>query len=255
MRSNSGRLPRSRKSPAERGQHAAIVLAGGRSAEQRDGPDLAFLPLAGRRLVSRALASLTDHTDVVHAVVAVHESDRSATSEVLDREVPDLSYELVPAGLSSQQTIGLALEMLATAISEERYELVLIHDAALPLVPPHLVREVIAAAQRWGSAVPYLGIDDFVWIDRMGAALRFSGSDGRIQVQMPQAFRAEELLHAYRQSTKEGFVAGSATEAVERYCGRRVRGVPGDTRNVEVRSPRDLFAAEGLLAALNYVVS
>ena len=49
--------------------------------------------------------------------------------------------------------------------------------------------------------------------------------------------------------------SGTATEAVERYCGRRVRGVPGDTRNVEIRSPHDLFAAEGLLAALHYVVA
>jgi 2-C-methyl-D-erythritol 4-phosphate cytidylyltransferase len=238
-----------------RREHAVIVLAGGRSAEQRDGPDLALLPLAGRRLVSRALASLTDNTDVVHAVVAVHANDRSAIADVLDREVPDLSYELVSAELSSQQTISAAVEALARSIDDEQYELVLIHDAALPLVPPHLVREVIAAARRWGSAVPYLGIDDFVWMDRMGAALRFSGNDGRIQVQMPQAFRADELLHAYRRSAAEGFVAGSATEAVERYCGRRVRGVPGDTRNVEVRTPRDLFAAEGLLAALHYVVS
>jgi len=232
-----------------------ILLAGGRSAEQPDGPDLALLPLAGRRLVSRALASLTDNTGVTHAVIAVHPSDRARAVEAIDREVPGLSYELVPAGLSSQQTILAASEVLASAAGGDAYELVLIHDAAMPLVPPHLVRNVIAAARRWGSAVPYLGLDDFVWIDRMGAALRFSGNDDRIQVQMPQAFRADELLHAYRRSAGEGFVAGSATEAVERYCGRRVRGVPGDTRNVEVKSPNDLFAAEGLLAALNYVVA
>lgn len=235
--------------------HAAIVLAGGRLAEQTDGPDVSLLPLAGRRLLSRALASLTENTGVSHVVVAVYDSDRAAARAVIDREVPGLSYELVAAGLSSQQTLQIAAEALADRIDAGEFELVVVHDAAMPLVAPHLVRNVIAAAQRWGSAVPYLGIDDFVWIDRMGAALRFSGSNDHVQVQFPHAFRAAELLHAYRQSAHEGFLTGTTTEAIERYCGRRVRGVPGDTRNVEIRSPRDLFAAEGLLAALHYVVT
>lgn len=235
--------------------HAAILLAGGRSAQQREGPDVSLLPLAGRRLVSRALGSLTDQTGVSHVVVAVHETDMDAVAAILEREAADHSYELVAAQLSSQQTVLAAVEALAHTIDDNGFDLVVVHDAALPLVSPHLVRSVVAAATRWGAAVPYLGLDDFVWIDRMGAALRFSGNDDRVQVQYPQAFRADELLHAYRRSASEGFVAGTATEAVERYCGRRVRGVPGDTRNVEIRTPRDLFAAEGLLATWHYVVA
>ena len=235
--------------------HAAILLAGGRSARQREGPDVSLLPLAGRRLASRALASLTEQTGVSHVVVAVHDSDRDAIAAILDREVPGHSYELVAAQLSTQQTVLAGVEALAADIADDRYDLVVVHDAAWPLASPHLVRSVVAAATRWGAAVPYLGLDDFVWIDRMGAALRFSGNDGRVKVQSPQAFRADELLHACRRSASEGFLAGTTTEAVERYCGRRVRGVPGDTRNVEIRTPRDLFAAEGLLAALHYVVA
>jgi len=249
------RVSRPARNHASTARHAAILLAGGRSAQQRSGPDVAFLPLAGRRLVSRALASLTEETGVSHVAIAVHESDLPTARSTLAREAVGISYELVPAGLSTQQTVHLALEALAERIEDGAYEMVLVHDSAMPLVPPHLVRNVIAAAQRWGSAVPYLGIDDFVWIDRMGAALRFSGNNDQIQVQLPQAFRADDLLHAYRGSAAEGFLVGSATEAVERYCGRRVRGVPGDTRNVEIRSPHDLFAAEGLLAALHYVVA
>ena len=243
------------RAPSNQRGHVAIVLAGGRSAAQPDGPDLALLPLAGRRLVSRAVESLTDNTGVRDVVVAVHDSDRSTAHTVLEREVPNQSCELSSAGLSSQQTVYRALEALAERIDAGGYDLVLLHDAAMPLVPPHLVRTVVAAATRWGSAVPYLGLDDYVWIDRMGAALRFSGVGDRVQVQCPQAFRATDLLHAYRRSASEGYVVGSATEAVERYCGRRVRGVPGDTRNMEIRSPNDLFAAEGLLAALRYVVA
>lgn len=236
-------------------RHAAILLAGGRSAEQRDGPDVAFLPLAGRRLVSRAVTSLAERTGVDHVAVCVYDSDRPTARAVMDREASGISYELVTAGLSTQQTLHHALEALAGRIEAGRCELVLVHDAAMPLVPPHLVRSVIAAARRWGYAVPYLGVDDYVWIDRMGAALRFSGGADRVQVQCPQAFRAVDLLHAYRQSAREGFLVGSATEAVERYCGRRVRGIPGDTRNVEIRTPHDIFAAEGLLATLHYVVT
>src|SRR5690348_17860781 len=101
------------RAPSNQRGHVAIVLAGGRSAGQPDGPDLALLPLAGRRLVSRAVESLTDNTGVRHVVVAVHDSDRSTASTVLEREVPSQSWELSAAGLSSQQTVYRALEALA----------------------------------------------------------------------------------------------------------------------------------------------
>lgn len=233
---------------------AAVILAGGRSADQQSGPDVALLPLAGRRLLSRAVASLTYDTGVRHVVIAVHDDDHDAAAEAIRREVGDISHEFVPAGLSAEQSFARGLEALAEPITRGEYAMVMLHDAAFPMVAPHLVRDVLRAAERWGAAVPYLGLDDFVWINRMGAPLRFSGKD-QVRIQMPQTFRAGELLDAYRDAAAEGFLTGTAIEAIERYCGRRVRGVPGDTRNVEIRSPHDLLAAEGLLAALHYVVT
>jgi 2-C-methyl-D-erythritol 4-phosphate cytidylyltransferase len=245
--------PVSVRRPRE-GGHAGVLLAGGRSAAQPHGPDVATLSLAGRRLVSRSLAALTQETGVAHVVVVVHRDDQEVVEQALQREAPGVSVQLVPAGLSVQQSLYAALSAIAEDIRAGRYDLVVIHDAARPLAGPALARSVIEAAHRWGAAVPHLGPADYVWIDDRGASQRFSDRDNFVHIQWPQAYRAADLLHAYQRSAAEGFLAGTAVEAVQRHCGQRVHAVPGSTRNIHIRTPTDLFTAEGLLAEMHYLV-
>ncbi|MBX6370872.1 MAG: 2-C-methyl-D-erythritol 4-phosphate cytidylyltransferase [Acidothermus sp.] len=247
------KLPFPLESRRPASSHAAVVLAGGRVAGPRLGPDIALLSLAGRRLLSRAVATLLDDTGVTQIVIVIDPADADNARALLSRELGDVPCIFASGGFAVQASLANGVEVLADAITRGAYDLIVVHDAAFALAPPHLVREVIATARHFGAAVPYIGLDDFVWIDRMGTPLRF-GRDDRIHIQTPQAFRAVELLHACRRAALEHFAVGTTAEAMERYCGRRVRGVPGDTRNVAIRSPLDLFAAEGVLATSHYAL-
>jgi 2-C-methyl-D-erythritol 4-phosphate cytidylyltransferase len=114
---------------------------------------------------------------------------------------------------------------------------VLIHDAARPLVSDDVVARVLAPlAEGWDGAVPALPVGD---------TLKRVGSDGGVQetvsrdglwaVQTPQAFAADVLRRAQAD-------AGNATDCagLVEAAGGRVRVVEGDPRLLKVTSAADL---------------
>jgi 2-C-methyl-D-erythritol 4-phosphate cytidylyltransferase len=69
-----------------------------------------------------------------------------------------------------------------------------------------------------------------------------------VLVQMPQGFAAADLLRYYDREEQLAYPSGSALDVYERHSGRRVRALPGESRNVHILSGEDIFVAEALLA-------
>ena len=121
---------------------------------------------------------------------------------------------------------------------------VLVHDAARPLVSDDVVERVLAPlSEGWDGAVPGLPVGD---------TLKRVGSDGGIKetvprdglwaVQTPQAFAAETL----RRAQSIGVDATDCAGLVE-LAGGRVKVVEGDPRLLKVTSEADLETVAGWL--------
>ena len=114
---------------------------------------------------------------------------------------------------------------------------VLVHDAARPLVSDEVVERVLAPlSEGWDGVVPGLPVGD---------TLKRVASDGRVQetvgreglwaVQTPQAFAAEALRRAQANGDEATDCAGLVEAA-----GGRVKVVEGDPRLLKVTSAADL---------------
>jgi 2-C-methyl-D-erythritol 4-phosphate cytidylyltransferase len=121
---------------------------------------------------------------------------------------------------------------------------VLVHDAARPLVSDEVVERVLAPlSEGWDGAVPGLPVGD---------TLKRVGSDGGVEetvareglwaVQTPQAFVAETL----RRAQTGGADATDCAGLVEA-TGGRVKVVEGDPRLLKVTSEADLETVAGWL--------
>ena len=114
---------------------------------------------------------------------------------------------------------------------------VLVHDAARPLVTDDVVERVLAPlSEGWDGAVPALPIGDT--LKRVGAdggVQETVSRDGLWAVQTPQAFVADVLRRAQTS-------AGDATDCagLVEASGGRVRVVEGDPRLLKVTSAADL---------------
>lgn len=234
------------------GTAAGIVLAGGSGSRLGADGNKAYVPLAGRRVLSWSLNAFAQLSEVSRLVLVIREEDRALAQEVVDREVPDGTVELVTGGPSRHASEHRALAHLRAAIESAQIDTVLVHDAARPLLTPTLARAVLAAAWEWGGAIPAIPDDSLVAVDETGRVVADDRPSQIVRAQTPQAFEASRLLAAYEAAGREGFEGSDTSACAERYTDLTIRYVLGDPRNLKVTYPQDLFLAERLLAAANY---
>jgi len=122
---------------------------------------------------------------------------------------------------------------------------VLVHDAARPLLEDAVVERVLAPlSEGWDGVVPGLPVADTLKrLDADGAVCETVPRDGLWAVQTPQAFVAPVLRR----------VCGSGGEATDcaalvEAAGGRVTVVEGDERLLKVTTPADLDKVSSWLA-------
>ena len=137
---------------------AAIVPAAGRGERLGPGVPKALRLLGGVPLLVHAVRALVQSRLVDVVVVAAPPGDVAAVRGLLDDHELPKDVEVVAGGSTRQESVRLALVSLP-----EDVDVVLVHDAARPLVPAELV-DAVAQAVRAGAdaVVPTLPVTDTV---------------------------------------------------------------------------------------------
>ncbi|HVG72272.1 MAG TPA: 2-C-methyl-D-erythritol 4-phosphate cytidylyltransferase [Vicinamibacterales bacterium] len=215
---------------------SAIIAAGGRGLRFGGGQPKQLATLGGRTILQRSVDAFID-SDVVAEVVVALPASLAADPPVYlrSRAKPVL---IVDGGERRQDSVRHAFERI-----DRRSEVVVIHDAARPLVTDALIRRTIDAAFATGAAIAALRASDTV--KRADAAGRIAETLPRDRIylaQTPQAFRVDVLRHALT-------IRADATDeaALAEQAGHPVQLVEGDPRNVKITTPEDLELAERLL--------
>jgi 2-C-methyl-D-erythritol 4-phosphate cytidylyltransferase len=236
---------------------AGVVLASGSGTRVGAELNKVYLPLAGRRVVAWSVSALARVAGVGVLVLVVRPQDRALVDEVLSdaallAELGGTPVDVVHGGASRQESELMALNHLGGPIADGRIDIVLIHDAARPLVTPELAAAVLRGAREFGGVIPGLPRTDLVAVGEQGDpdGERVSSADlGRVvTVQTPQGFPAAALLAAYRQAAADDFVGTDTAACMARYSTVPTRCIPGDERNIKITYPYDVAIAERLLA-------
>jgi 2-C-methyl-D-erythritol 4-phosphate cytidylyltransferase len=220
---------------------AAVVPAAGRGQRLGVGRAKALHPLGGEPMLAHSVRTLAaGPVDLV--VVAVPPGRADEVSALLAAAHEGAELLVVEGGDTRSDSVRRSLAVLPASV-----EVVLVHDAARPLVPGSLVDAVVAAVQGGADAVvPGLAVVDTVkQVDADGAVVATVDRAALRAVQTPQGFRRAVLQSAYG-----GPDAGEATDDaghVERQGGRVVV-VPGSEEAFKVTRPLDLLLAEAVLA-------
>lgn len=233
------------------GSVAAVVLAGGSGTRVGADRNKAYLSLAGRTVAAWSLDVFAGLPAVGRRILVIRPEDREVAAEIIDRELGDASVEVIEGGSSRHGSEWAALTHLREDIDRGTVDLVLLHDAARPLVTRALVQAVIETAAESGGAMPGLVDDDLGLVDDDGRLqpARAPGTGTLVRTQTPQGFLARPLIAAYERANAEGFEGTDTASTVLRYSDVTIRPVPGDTRNLKITYAQDLITAADILAA------
>ncbi len=199
----------------------------------------ALVPLAGTPLFLHSLRVFAGLPFVREIAVVLPAEWVERIRKTLGRRLEALKVTtLVPGGARRQDSVRIGLEATLSPI-------VLVHDAARPLVSREAVADVVRSAARHGAAVlAHSAVDTIKIAD---ARRRVVSTPDRARVwhaQTPQGFRRTVLLNAYAVNGRRD--ATDDVQLVER-AGGKVVIVPGPPSNFKVTTPEDLARASGLL--------
>ncbi len=145
----------------------------------------------------------------------------------------------VPGGAERQDSVRAGLE----ALVPHAPDMVLVHDAARPWIPPGTIEALIGALTDLHGAIPAVPVADTLKRARDGLIGETVARDGLFRAQTPQAFRFGTLLDLHRQA---GPGATDDAALLER-AGLPVGLVPGHEDNIKLTYPEDLVRLERLL--------
>ncbi|MEW2292184.1 2-C-methyl-D-erythritol 4-phosphate cytidylyltransferase [Streptomyces sp. NPDC006743] len=242
----------SRPSPAQaRSQTpvAVVIPAAGRGVRLGPGAPKALRTLNGTPMLIHAVRAMAASRAVALVIVVAPPGGAAEVTALLDSHaLPERTcFLVVPGGESRQESVRLGLDALPPG-----HDIVLVHDAARPLVPVDTVDAVIDAVREGAAAVvPALPLADTVKEVEPAAAagdpepVLATPDRSRLRaVQTPQGFDRATLVRAHESVTDNVTDDASMVEQL----GERVVAVPGHEEAFKVTRPLDLVLAEAVLA-------
>jgi len=222
-----------------------IVLAAGSGNRFGHTTNKVWLPLSGRRIISRSITNASKNFKHGRVVLVIHPGDEELARKTLEREVRGIDVEIVFGGLTRHESEYNALMYLAPAIRAGELEVVLIHDGARPLATPALFTEIAESALRHGGAIPTIAVDAY--------EMETLQKDKVVRVQTPQGFHAKDLLEAYIKAASDGFTGTDTAACMEKYFPDvKTVAISANVSNVKITYPQDLAIAEHVLAQRGY---
>lgn len=225
------------------GPVVALVVAAGSGIRLGGEVPKALRTVGGETLIARSVRQLaaggTDAAVVIVAPGLADEFERALASA-------PIPCGIVVGGAERQHSVANGLFALAEEGELDAVSVVLIHDAARPLVPAAVVARVVEAVRAGADAVvPVVPVHDTIRqivaagstvIDR--ASLR--------AVQTPQGFAPDVILHAHRLLAETGITVTDDAAAAE-FIGHSVTLVEGAPEAFKITGPFDLVVAESVL--------
>lgn len=222
-----------------------IIPAGGIGARFGASHPKQFLDLAGTPMLVRTCRAFLEVTAIRWLVVA-------APSAYLDQTIELLHTHLTPGqtdrlrvtvgGATRQDSVRAGLNALPPEI-----ELVLVHDAARPLVDRATILRCLRGAAEQGAVIAAVPVKDTLKNVADSGVIRHTvDRSGLWQAQTPQAARRSLLQRAFAWGEQQGFVGTDEASLLEA-AGIPVRVVEGSERNFKITRPEDLRLAAALV--------
>jgi len=218
----------------------ALIVAAGRGERLGQAPAKQFQPCGGHPMAWHAMQAFCRSGEVDDLVLVLPEA-ADLERHLGGAAAWPLPVAAVAGGRERQDSVAAGLALLPDD------GLVLVHDAARPLLPECVIRDVRRAAMVAGAAIPVLACADTIKEVAGGRVQATLDRRRLVRVQTPQGFRVGLLRRAHATARDDGIQAGDDASLVER-MGVPVVVVAGAEENLKVTRPGDLLLVEAILA-------
>lgn len=216
----------------------AVLVAAGRGERLGEDRPKAFAKLGGRPLLAESLERL-ERSEWIESVVVAAPPEWEEPSILVAEEI---AAGKVVAVVTGGDTRAASVRAALAEVTDDA-AVVLVHDAARPILPESVIDRLLRSlGEGWDGAIPALPVPDTLKRADGERVVETVDRSGLYAVQTPQAFVASMLRSALARE-RDATDCSSYVEA----AGGRIRLVEGDRRLAKVTTPDDLAFVEQLL--------
>lgn len=220
--------------------NTAIIVAAGISTRFGGDTPKQFVNLAGRPILSRSIEKF-DLCDEIDSIIVVAASEFvEQTRELVEEAKFSKPVKIVAGGATRSRSTASGL----SAVNGDD-GVVLVHDAARPLVSVEDIRSVIEAAAKSGAACLASPVADTIKRVANGEIRETIDRSSLMSAQTPQGFRVELLRRAFATVADVDNATDECT--LVESLGERVSIVAATSPNMKITTQDDVRIAEALL--------
>ncbi|MBE7027986.1 MAG: 2-C-methyl-D-erythritol 4-phosphate cytidylyltransferase [Ruminococcaceae bacterium] len=221
---------------------SCILAAGGSGTRMGAEVNKIFLDVLGVPVIARTLSVLNNSDFIDEIIIVTKEHDLAGCHDIV-REFNINKVKTITVGGSTRQ------ESVRNGLFEVsgNADIVMVHDAARPLVTPYHLEEVIFTAKEYGAAA--LGVPEkntLKQIDSDGFIVQTVDRSMVYAIHTPQVF-AKELIEKMYKYADETSISATDDCMLAEVMGVKIKMIEDSYENIKITTPDDLVIAERIL--------
>ncbi|MDP2666456.1 MAG: 2-C-methyl-D-erythritol 4-phosphate cytidylyltransferase [Candidatus Diapherotrites archaeon] len=224
----------------------AIICGGGSGTRMGGTTNKSFILLEGKPVIAYSLELFQNHPQITTITLAMHPEWVQETMRWINRLGITKMKRLVEGGKERQDSVRRALEAVGNAHPSSE-DIILVHNAANPLVEEATITECIRAAHLHSASVAGYKVKDTIRkVGEDGKSISTVDRSGLWGMQTPQCIRYGVFVQAHKRAAEEGFLGTDDVQLVER-LGIFPAVVDGGYENIKITTPEDILFAQQVI--------
>ena len=226
--------------------NTAIILAGGVGSRMGVDRPKQFLMVQDKPIISYCLDIFQNHDEIDSVVVVVSEQWQDFVEEYAAKYGVTKIKGYAPAGKARQHSIYNGLKCIDENVPDS--DIVIVHDAARPLVSDQIISDCIKGATDYDGAMPVISVKDTVYQSKDGEEIGCLLKRSELFAgQAPESFKFRKYFDIHNPVTDEEIGATAGSSEIAYRHGMEIRMVKGSERNLKITTIEDLETFETIL--------
>lgn len=230
--------------------NTAIILAGGVGSRMGVDRPKQFLMVREKPIISYCFDIFQKHSDIDKIVVVVSEEWQGFVEEYAQKFGVTKLCGYAPAGKTRQHSIYNGLKCIEQNAPDT--DIVIVHDAARPLVSDQIISDCIKGATEFDGAMPVISVKDTVYQSKDGKKIgQLLKRSELFAGQAPESFKFRKYLDIHNEVSDEEIASTAGSSEIAYRHGMEISMVKGSERNLKITTIEDLETFESILKGVN----
>lgn len=226
--------------------NTAIILAGGVGSRMGVDRPKQYLIVKNKPIIVYCLEIFEKHKNIDKIVIVVSDEWKDYVIENVEKYGISKVCGYAPAGKTRQHSIYNGLK--ATEENAGDTKVVIIHDAARPLVSDKIIDDCITGAIEDDGAMPVISVKDTIYQSKDGKSIdNLLKRSELFAGQAPESFDFKKYYDIHNSVSDDEIASTAGSSEIAYRHGMKVRLVEGSERNFKITTIEDLETFETIV--------